>query len=402
MTETRTAVVIGGGIAGPVAAMALAKAGIEARVFERFDQPADGIGGMIGLAPNGLNALGSIGLLDAVLEIAEPVPSMVMLSWTGKRLAEFGDPAGPPMLRTVWRSDLYRVLEREARARGIRFEYGRQLTDARDGTAIFADGTTAAGDVIIGADGIRSTMRTLIDPGAPAPRYTGLISFGCRPGKPVNVPSTHGSLHMVYGKKAVFAYGSDESGHAGWFVNLPSRTPMSLAEARAVGAIEWLRRLSEVFAEDRSPAVEILAASKPEDLVIVGGVYDLPKVPVWHRGRMVLIGDAAHATSPSSGQGGSIAIESAIQLARCLRDIPSVGEALGVYENLRRPRVERIIAAGRRVDGNKAPGPVGRTVRDLVLPTVMKLLVKPGKMAWQTDYRIDFEAPVDGALTSNR
>jgi FAD-dependent urate hydroxylase len=109
---------------------------------------------------------------------------------------------------------------------------------------------------------------------------------------------------------------------------------------------------------------------------------------------MVLIGDAAHATSPSSGQGASIAIESAIQLARCLRDLPTVHKAFRAYEQLRRTRVERVIANGRKADNTKSPGPVARVLRDLTMPTIMKLLVKPEKFAWQIDYRIDWDAAV--------
>ncbi len=90
MSDVRTALVIGGGIAGPVAAMALQKAGIDATVYEAYSGTADGVGGMLGLAPNGVRALGVLDAQDIVLRIGEPVQSMVMESWTGKRLAEFG------------------------------------------------------------------------------------------------------------------------------------------------------------------------------------------------------------------------------------------------------------------------------------------------------------------------
>jgi len=107
---------------------------------------------------------------------------------------------------------------------------------------------------------------------------------------------------------------------------------------------------------------------------------------------MVLIGDAAHATSPSSGQGASLAMESAVELARCLRDLPPA-QAFAAYERLRRARVERIIAMAARTNSNKAAGPVARVLRDLLMPIAMKL-AKPEKWAWQFDHHIDWDAPV--------
>lgn len=407
MTNVRTALVIGGGIAGPVTAMALHKAGIEATVYEAHDRPANGVGGVIGLAPNGLSALGVLELNDAVRQVSEPMQSMVMRSWTGKRLAEFGDSCGPPMLHTVWRTDLYGVLYAEAVHRGVKVEFGKRLVrldDKEDGvTAYFSDGTSATGDILIGADGIRSAVRPLIDRAAPSPRYTGLLGFGGRPtpGTTVDLPSTRGSLEMFYGKRAVFAYGVYDDGSAGWFVNLPSAKPITGQEARDIGAAEWTRRLAEVFASDRSPAVELITASDPGEMVIVGALEDLPRVPVWSRGRVVLVGDAAHATSPSSGQGASIAIESGIQLARCLRDSPTHKEAFGTYKELRQSRVERIIAAGAKVNTKKAPGPVGRALRDVFLPIAMRMLVKPERMAWQINYSIDWNETVRPALAES-
>jgi 2-polyprenyl-6-methoxyphenol hydroxylase-like FAD-dependent oxidoreductase len=404
MTENRTALIIGGGIAGPVAAMALQRAGIEARVYESYDGSVNGVGGMLGLAPNGLNALEVLGAADAVRGIGIPVASMVMQSWTGKRLAEFGSYEGPPVFHAVWRADLYRALYDEAAARGIEIQHSKRLVRAEDTgdgvTAHFADGTRASADILIGADGIRSTVRSMIDPQAPRPRYTGLLGFGAKLAVGADLPSTHGSMHMIYGKRAFFAYQVDDDGRTGWFANLPRREPMTLAEANAVGGAEWLQVLADVFAEDRIPAVEILRHCDPADLVIVGALEDLPTVPRWSRGRMVLIGDAAHATSPSSGQGASLAIESAIQLARCLRDLPTEAEAFAAYEGLRRARVERIIAAAARTNNEKAAGPVARVLRDLVLPVAMKLLAKPEKMAWQVDYRIDWDAPVGAVNTA--
>ena len=396
MTENRTALVIGGGIAGPVTAMALRRAGIEARVYEAYDKPADGIGGMLGLAPNGLDALGVLGADGAVRDIGLPVTSMVMRSWTGKRLAEFGDGRGP-VFHAVRRGELYRALYDEAARRGIEIEHGKRFVGAEDHgdgvTATFADGSRATADILIGADGIRSAVRGLLHPGI-RPRYTGLLGFGGFLSSATALPPTNGSMHMVFGKRAFFAYQVEDCGRTGWFANLPRREPMTLAQARAVGNAEWLRVLTDVFAGDRVPAVEILRRCAPEELVVVGALEDLPRIPQWSKGRIVLVGDAAHATSPSSGQGVSQAVESAVQLARCLRDLPAAEEAFAAYERLRRARVERMITAGARTNRDKAAGPVGRVVRDAVMPVAMKLLAKPGKMAWQTEYHIDWEERV--------
>jgi 2-polyprenyl-6-methoxyphenol hydroxylase-like FAD-dependent oxidoreductase len=199
-------------------------------------------------------------------------------------------------------------------------------------------------------------------------------------------------MHMVFGRRAFFGYqvtGSD----AGWFVNLPHPTPMSASEARAIGAAEWLRRLAEVMRDDRVPAVEMISRTRPEDLVITGGLEDIPSVPTWHRGRVVLLGDAAHPTSPSSGQGASLAIESAVQLARCLRDLPPA-QAFAAYESLRRTRVERIIKMAERTNSDKAAGPIARVLRDLIMPVAMRLFASPEKFAWQFDHPIDWAAPV--------
>lgn len=405
MSDVRTALVIGGGIAGPVAAMALRKAGIEATIHEAYQGTADGVGGMLGIAPNGMRALGALDAEDVVLRVGEPVRSMIIESWTGKRLAEFGGTDGPPVFHSVWRADLYREMYDMTVARGIRIEHGKRLVRAVDNgdgvTAYFADGTSATGDVLIGADGIRSTVRPMIDPAAPRPRYTGLLGFGGRADNP-GLASTGHSMHMTFGKRAFFAYQVTDDGDTGWFINLPQPKSMSAAQTRSIGAEEWLPVLRRAVADDRTPAAAILNGVEPSELIMVGGLEDLPTVPTWSKGRIVLVGDSAHATSPSSGQGASIAIESAIQMARCLRDLPTVPDAFATYERLRRDRVERIIAAGARTNSEKAAGPVARVLRDLILPTTMKLLAKPEKTAWQTDYAIDWDAPVEPVRTLAR
>jgi 2-polyprenyl-6-methoxyphenol hydroxylase-like FAD-dependent oxidoreductase len=204
MTDIRTAVVIGGGIAGPVTAIALQRAGIDATVYEAYATAADGVGGMLGLAPNGLDALAAVELDHVVRGLAQPVSAMVIHSGTGKPLARFADPAGAPILHVIWRADLYRALYEEARRRGIRIQHGHRYVRADDtgdgATARFADGSAAHADILIGADGVRSTVRSLIDPAAPPPRYTGLLGFG---GWTSNADVTgNDDYHMIFGRNA--------------------------------------------------------------------------------------------------------------------------------------------------------------------------------------------------------
>jgi 2-polyprenyl-6-methoxyphenol hydroxylase-like FAD-dependent oxidoreductase len=399
MARARTALVIGGGIAGSVAARALRKAGIEAEIFEAYASEATGVGGELMLAPNGLAALGVIDAAAAVEAVGIPTPRMVMETGTGKVLGEFRDLPGLPTSRLFARADLYRAL-----ADGLPVQYGKRLTglvtEADGVTATFADGSTATADVLIGADGIRSSVRKLLDPHAPEPRYVGLLGFGAWV-PPDGLPRTDGAMHFAFGRKAFFGYAVDDR-HAGWFANLPMAAPMTAAEARQTPDEEWLRRIKEQYAEDTLPALAMIDRVRPGDLVSVGGMQDMPPVPVWHRGRAVLVGDAAHATSPSSGQGASLAIESAVELARCLRDLP-VASAFEAYEGLRRARVETVIARTARINADKAPGPVGRLIRDLMFPLAMRTFYRPEKMmGWMHRYAIDWDEVVSPLPAESR
>ncbi|WP_369386744.1 FAD-dependent oxidoreductase [Streptomyces sp. CG1] len=386
MTRTRTAIVVGGGIAGPVTALALRRAGIEATVHESYATTADGVGGGLGVAPNGRAALGLVGL-DRV---GAPMNAIVLQNHKGRTITEIRQP-----MQFSWRADLYRRLYDLTLSQGVEVHHGRQLVDVRESDtgirAVFADGTTSEeADVLIGADGLRSTVRRLIDPQAPQPRYSGLLGFGAQV-HGAGLPPTGDRMYMAFGRRAFFGYQSFDDGTGVWFANLP-HSYLTWQQVRQTSNEEWLHRLGEAFAGDSVPALELLRRTTPGSLITAGPMEDLPHVPHWHRGRMVLVGDSAHATSPSSGQGVSLAAESAVELARALRDLPHE-QAFAAYERARRARVERVIAQGARSNSGKAAGPVGRVVRDALLPLFARLAT-PEKMAWQYDHRIRWEDPV--------
>jgi FAD-dependent urate hydroxylase len=391
---TRTALIIGGGIAGPVTAMALQKAGFDTAVYEAHPERVDGDGGGFSLAPNGLAALDALGLGGLVRPAGREIAAYVLQDWKGRPLAEFGNPPGVAPMQFFYRRDLYRALHEEAVRRGIRIEYGKRLVNVREEpgavTALFEDGTAASADLLAGADGIRSRVRALIDPEAPEPQYAGLISFGATVADSGEA-CTRGRMPMVLGKHAFFGYQVFDDGAVGWFANLPADLPLSAAEARRTPPEEWLRRLSAAFAEDRTPAARLITRTNPADLLVVGAMESMPSVPAWHRGRMVLVGDSAHAPSSSSGQGASLALESAVELARCLRDHPVAADAFAAYEAMRRPRAERIAKEAARKNSAKTAGPVGRVFMGAAI-RVFARLSNPEKAAWMLHYKIDWDA----------
>jgi 2-polyprenyl-6-methoxyphenol hydroxylase-like FAD-dependent oxidoreductase len=393
--KVRTALVVGGGIAGPVTAMALQQAGIEATIFEAYDGPAENIGGGMGLAPNGFQAFDAIGVGDAVRAVSTATNGLVLHSWNGKVLAEFGTLPGIDPTRFVMRAELFGALRQAAEERGITTVYGKRIVNATedaDGvTAHFEDGTTATADVLIGADGVRSTVRRLIDPNAPMPAFAGTAGFGSMV-TVADVPPTEGWMHMTFGKRCFFAWQVFPDGTGIWFINLPVPQPISVNEQRERGGAHWIEHLRELCAGDNTPATRMLSATDPETMLFAGSAENMTTEVTWSRGRMVLTGDAAHAPSSSSGQGASLAAESAVELARCLRDLP-LPQALAHYEELRRPRVEKIIKETARTNSRKAAGPVARVIRDALLPTMFKVM-KPESRTWQFRYPIDFDAPV--------
>jgi 2-polyprenyl-6-methoxyphenol hydroxylase-like FAD-dependent oxidoreductase len=110
---------------------------------------------------------------------------------------------------------------------------------------------------------------------------------------------------------------------------------------------------------------------------------------------MVLVGDSAHAPSASSGQGASLAVESAIELARCLRDLPDVPSAFAAYERLRRPRVEKIAVRAARTNNSKALGPAAITMMRLLMPLAMKTVLTPERtLGPEQRHHIDWDAVV--------
>jgi 2-polyprenyl-6-methoxyphenol hydroxylase-like FAD-dependent oxidoreductase len=391
-----TALVIGAGIAGPVAAMALQKAGIHAEMFEGHPTGADEIGSWLTLQANGIDALAAVDAHHVVTGIGFPQPSMRFLSGSGKVLGRMSNGApladGTPT-QMMARADLYAALRDEAVERGASIVYGRRLVDATSEggrvVATFTDGSTAEGDLLIGCDGIRSRVRQVIDPAAPPARYVPVLNIGgVVPDMTVDAPV--GEFQMVFGKRCFWAYVATPDGRVGWFANPPRADEPRPGELAAMTDADWRTWLLDLTADDRGPFADIIrAATGP----LVGwATYDMPTVPTWHRDNMIVIGDAAHATSPAAGQGAAMALEDAVLIARFLRDTPDTPTAFRQFEQLRRARVEKIVKYGARSSGSKAAGPVGRVIRDALLPLGLRMAAKQNT-AWIHAHHVDWNAP---------
>jgi 2-polyprenyl-6-methoxyphenol hydroxylase-like FAD-dependent oxidoreductase len=390
MTAASTAIVIGGGIAGPVAATALQQAGMSATVYEAYPALSDGIGGDLALAANGVRALGIIGVDDAVQALALPITGQVM-SVNGRGLELPGLDGVEPM-QMVGRGNLQRVLHDRAIEAGVEFRYGKRLVGVENTatavTASFSDGTSATADVLIGADGVRSVVRTIIDPNAPGPDYTGLLGF--QSDVELDLDVDPGIMTFAFGRRAYYLYWKTADGRVTWGANLPSKQYLSTSEARKIPTTDWLTTLRNTYAGD-TPGDQLARLTTQDTLQVLGAIHIMPPVPHWYRNRMVLVGDAVHAPSNSTGQGASLAIESAIQLARCLRDLPDPASAFAAYEHLRRERVEKITRRGARTNSAKTPGPVARRFMQTAMPLFFKLMNFEKTIGPEQRYAINWE-----------
>jgi len=370
------ALIIGGGVAGPATALYLQKAGWHAEVLEARPAPTAHGGLFLNVATNGLAVLDLLGLRDRLVALGHQCPYMEMWSGRDRLLGTVPNgPAGEPERGSVVvrRDELHAVLRDALAERGVPTTRGARLErieERADGvTAQFADGTSASGDILIGCDGVGSVTRRWIDPAAPEPLYSGLLSVGGFSRVPGLEP-TPGLQRMIFGARGFFGYLVRDDGEVYWFAN-PTSPELDRDSLRAISDDDWLAELRELHAGDPFPVPQILAAA-----TTVGAypIYDLPHVPHWYRGRVVAVGDAVHATSPNAGQGASLALEDAAMLARLLRDSATYEQAFSAYERTRRPRAEEVVKYSRAIGRQKSTSGsrLAVAMRDLMLPLFLR------------------------------
>ncbi len=357
--------VIGGGIAGTAAALALHKAGREVAVYEAHPDTGEDIGAFLTLASNGMRALAQFDAGALVAGLGFPVTGMNVLDGSGAELVamplgEYDHP--PTRYRCLRRAELGAALQAEVRRRGIPIRHAARLstvTESATGTTVtFADGSSATGDLVVGADGLHSTVRSQLDPASPGPEYAGqhvYYGYTTDAAPPADEPDR---ITMIQGSGAAFGYLVSPAGETFWFARVPGPA-LTAGEIGGTTPAQWRERLVPVLRPDRTPAADIVAAT--DGSLMATNALHLSPGARWHSRRVVLIGDAAHAASPATGQGASMALEDAVVLAKALRDADTPAEALDRYELHRRPRVERNITVSARLTASRSAGRTGGT-----------------------------------------
>jgi len=339
--------IIGGGISGLATALALQRLGRHTITVYEQTREIKEVGAGLTIWPNAVRALQQIGL--AADHLGMPANYRTIRTWQGTLLSQIhvDELAGSP-LRLMHRADLQQTLLDAAIQAGVSIELGARCIgiqqDEQQVTLQFSgDRPVGKADILIGADGIRSVVRSQLF-GAPQIHYTGYTSWrGIAQVEEQHIPQGISSETWGIGKRiGLIPLGE---GRMYWFA--AQTTPSGGGKNKTPEQQKHL--IQELFHGWHAPIEPILAAT-PADGIIRTDVFDIEALERWTDGRVVLVGDAAHAMSPNMGQGGCQALEDAPALAQSFQRYgDDYTAALRSYEMVRKPRARRVALNSRRI-----------------------------------------------------
>lgn len=377
---TKKAIIIGAGIAGPILAIQLKEIGYSVEIYEArsFDQPREGL--FIGLSPNGLNVLSRFIDLER-LKQDYTAGSMAFFNQADECIATFGTDYqkakyGYETLQ-IKRFDLCQLVLEAAEQKGIPVFFDKKATniiEKEQGVVVhFSDGLTVEADLLFGADGTFSAVRKAIFPDAIKPEYTRNISTGGYARLP-ELSKPMPEIKMTFGERGFFAYTVSNRGEIWWFNNYYRKTEPSRESLKSIMQEEIVSDLLTIHKNDPPIISEIIHASYD---FIAYSVYDLAHLKLWHSKFICLVGDAAHAIAPHSGQGASLALEDTVVLANCLKAEENAELAFQKYQSLRAGRVNKIIKRTRKVGNQKSkPNGISRWFRDKMLGFFIRISIR--------------------------
>lgn len=350
-------VIIGAGMGGMSAAIALRQIGIDTEVYERVTENKP-VGAAISVWSNGVKCLNYLGLEEQTARLGGIVDTMSYIDGhTGETMCRF---SMQPLIDQVGQRP-YPIARAELQmmlmdAYGLdQINFGRKMVGVQDGpeaaTATFADGTVVSADVIIGADGASSITREYVL-GAPVTRrYAGYVNFnGLVDTDDAIGPATEWTTYVGDGKRVSVMPVADGRFYFFFDVVEPEGAPYERGSAREV-----LRGHFAGWASGVQALIDKLDPATTNRVEIL----DLDPFYTWVRGRVAVLGDAAHNTTPDIGQGGCSAMEDAISLQRAFKDHPGdVHAALTAYQGARSERAgDLVLRARKRCDVTHAKDP---------------------------------------------
>lgn len=361
------AIIIGAGLGGLTAALALLRAGWRVRVHEQAAVLGD-VGAGITLSPGAGKALASLGLGPQILAASLPIPDIAFVHYrTGERLAGVFDKGRPPdhgfeKARHIHRADLHAIL-----LRGVReidpdaVLTGKRLVgvtqDGASVTARFADDSAAQADILIGADGARSAVRARLFDDAP-PDFAGQIAFRCLiPYARAEPFMGAGNAVVSIGAARVFNRYLIRGGELVNVIGIAKSDRWRGEGWNTPATVEDFRLEFEGFHAD----VLGLIQRAPAENLIKWGLFTRPPIAQWSVGRVVLLGDAAHPILPFLGLGAALAIEDSVVLTRALALAVTPERAFAAFQRARLERVETVrtqtIRQGEIIQASDPDGP---------------------------------------------
>ena len=337
--------IVGGGIGGLTAALALRARGLSVTVFEQANELRE-IGAGVTIFPNAMVLLHRIDLADEIEKIGCPITGQDMRTSAGELINASTTPSTSVQSYNVHRAELLKLLA-EAQPEGT-LHLGHRLSGARDVDdrviLSFSNGVTVETDVAIGADGIHSTLQREMGLKA-VPSSEGIMAYrGLIPTEKLSwAKDIRGRMSRWIGKGRSFLCYPVSSGR---LMNMVAFVPTDLDSEESWTAPGDLTTLGAEYAGWDDPVLETIGAL---DSTFRWGIYDRAPLPYWTSGRLTLLGDAAHAMVPHLGQGAAQAMEDGFTLALFLEGAraPDVPKRLKAYERARRERTSQIQALAR-------------------------------------------------------
>ncbi|MFC0112314.1 FAD-dependent monooxygenase [Kibdelosporangium aridum] len=392
---TRNVTVVGAGSAGATLALALRHAGIPCEVYENDPGPAEGEGHLLSIGSNAVDALQAI---DVTLTGAE-IPHLPAFTGGGTLMGVIPNGvrnAPSPTSLLINRERLRRDLQNLCAERGVPIHYGKKLIScsADSATAVFDDGTEVSADLLVGADGQYSRTRAGIFPEAANAQYTGILGLGGVSHSDKLEPTPNAVVN-VFGHKGFLSYYVWPDGAIDWLAFAPRDQRPTPDEVANMTTQQWREWLVGIYAKDMWQACEVIEGIHgPVDINPMENIVGLT---AWYRRSAVLIGDAA-ATTGRIGAGGGMAMEGAVALAKCLRDVSDTQQALATYQKLRQARVDRVVKWGRR---NARPPevrtPIGMHLRAVGGSMLLRWFPRLASLDFLYGHHIDWDERVTAA-----